>query len=89
MIYFPIKVCIEYIVTELDNSSSAQWLCWIWFDSYCSRCLKGILNCFSQLPKDDEILSQKLREEARAIFLQRRGKNLLNNNELKVCGSRN
>ena len=44
-----------------------------------------ILVCFLQLPRDDEILSQKLREEARAIFLQRRGRQLLNNNELKVC----
>lgn len=48
-------------------------------------CLKCILVCFLQLPKDDEILSQKLREEARASFLQRRGRQLLNNNELKVC----
>jgi hypothetical protein len=46
---------------------------------------KKICICFLQLPKDDEILSQKLREEARAIFLQRRGQQLLNNNELKVC----
>lgn len=46
---------------------------------------KTIVICFLQLPKDDEILSQKLREEARAIFLQRRGRQLLNNNELKVC----
>jgi hypothetical protein len=37
-----------------------------------------------QLPRDDDILSQKLREEARAVFLQRRGRQLLNNNELKV-----
>lgn len=39
---------------------------------------------YFKLPKDDEILSQKLREEARAIFLQRRGRQLLNNNELKA-----
>jgi hypothetical protein len=46
---------------------------------------KKFVICFLQLPKDDEILSQKLREEARAVFLQRRGRQLLNNNELKVC----
>jgi hypothetical protein len=46
---------------------------------------KKIVICLLQLPKDDEIISQKLREEARAIFLQRRGRQLLSNNELKVC----
>ncbi|XP_069691115.1 serine/threonine-protein phosphatase 2A regulatory subunit B'' subunit gamma-like isoform X2 [Periplaneta americana] len=39
---------------------------------------------YFKLPRDDEVLSQKLREEARAIFLQRRGRQLLNNNELKA-----
>ncbi|KAJ9589489.1 hypothetical protein L9F63_017306 [Diploptera punctata] len=39
---------------------------------------------YFKLPKEDEILSQKLREESRAIFLQRRGQQLLNNNELKA-----
>lgn len=38
----------------------------------------------SQLPKEDEILPQKLREETRALFLQRRSRQLLDNNELKA-----
>jgi len=36
------------------------------------------------LPKEDEILPQKLREETRALFLQRRSRQLLDNNELKA-----
>ncbi|XP_066999650.1 serine/threonine-protein phosphatase 2A regulatory subunit B'' subunit gamma [Anabrus simplex] len=39
---------------------------------------------YYKLPKPEEVLGQKLREEARAIFLQRRGRLLLNNNELKA-----
>lgn len=36
------------------------------------------------MPKEDEILPQKLREETRALFLQRRSRQLLDNNELKA-----
>lgn len=39
---------------------------------------------YFKLPKQDDILAQKLREEARAMFLQKRGRQLLNNNELKA-----
>lgn len=39
---------------------------------------------YKPLPRDDEVLQQKLREEARAQFLQRRSKLLLDNAELKV-----
>lgn len=35
------------------------------------------------LPKDEDVLQQKLREEARAHFLQRRSRQLLDNTELK------
>lgn len=38
---------------------------------------------FSKLPKENEILRQKLREETRSNFLQRRSRQLLDNNELK------
>ncbi|CAG0926126.1 unnamed protein product, partial [Notodromas monacha] len=38
---------------------------------------------FYRVPTDDEILRQKLREEARAIFLQRRSRNLVDHDELK------
>lgn len=37
-----------------------------------------------QLPKEDEVLLQKLREESRALFLQRRSRQLLDSNELKA-----
>jgi serine/threonine-protein phosphatase 2A regulatory subunit B'' len=36
----------------------------------------------SQPPRDDQVLQQKLREDARAVFLQRRGSELMDNEEL-------
>ncbi|XP_063242830.1 serine/threonine-protein phosphatase 2A regulatory subunit B'' subunit gamma-like [Bacillus rossius redtenbacheri] len=45
---------------------------------------KIIPKFYHKLPKESEVLSLKLREEARAIFLQRRGKELLSNDELKA-----
>eukprot|EP00088_Acartia_fossae_P021839 TRINITY_DN23209_c0_g1_i1.p1 TRINITY_DN23209_c0_g1~~TRINITY_DN23209_c0_g1_i1.p1 ORF type:complete len:444 (-),score=88.77 TRINITY_DN23209_c0_g1_i1:310-1641(-) len=44
---------------------------------------KVIPRFFKPLPKDEDVLQQKLREEARAHFLQRRSRNLLDNTELK------
>lgn len=44
---------------------------------------KIIPKFYFKLPKEDEILPQKLREETRALFLQRRSRQLLDNNELK------
>lgn len=38
---------------------------------------------YHKLPKSTDILGQKLREEARTLFLQKRSKELLDNNELK------
>jgi serine/threonine-protein phosphatase 2A regulatory subunit B'' len=37
---------------------------------------------FTQLPKEDDLIQQRLREEARAIFLQKKNKELLSNEEL-------
>ncbi|XP_072754292.1 serine/threonine-protein phosphatase 2A regulatory subunit B'' subunit gamma-like [Anoplolepis gracilipes] len=45
---------------------------------------KIIPKFYFKLPKEDEILPQKLREETRALFLQRRSRQLLDNNELKA-----
>lgn len=39
---------------------------------------------YQKLPKNPASLGQKLREEARTIFLQKRSKELLDNNELKA-----
>ncbi len=38
---------------------------------------------YFRVPSDDELLRQKLREEARATFLQRRSRNLVDHDELK------
>lgn len=51
-------------------------------DSNCSY--NRIPKFFFKLPKEDDLLQQKFREEARSIFLQRRSRALLDNNELKV-----
>lgn len=37
-----------------------------------------------QLPAEDEVLLQKLREESRAVLLQRKSRELLDNEELQV-----
>ena len=37
-----------------------------------------------KLPKEDDLLQQRLREEARALFLQKKNKELLSNEELDV-----
>ncbi|KAI8432871.1 hypothetical protein MSG28_013798 [Choristoneura fumiferana] len=44
---------------------------------------KKIPKFYYKLPRPDEVLSQKLREEARAQFLQKKSKELLDNSELK------
>lgn len=41
-------------------------------------------NVSLQLPADDEALLNKLREESRAVFLQRKSRELLDNEELQV-----
>lgn len=45
---------------------------------------KVIPNFHHKLPKNNDMLAQKLREEARTLFLQKRSKELLNNSELKT-----
>ncbi|KAJ0171555.1 hypothetical protein K1T71_013105 [Dendrolimus kikuchii] len=51
-------------------------------DSY-----KRIPKFYFKLPRSDETLAQKLREETRAQFLQKKSKELLDNNELKQLWS--
>ncbi|XP_043241636.1 serine/threonine-protein phosphatase 2A regulatory subunit B'' subunit gamma-like [Amphibalanus amphitrite] len=46
--------------------------------------LKVIPRFYLKPPGDEDILLQKLREEARAVFLQRRSEQLLDNDELKA-----
>nr|XP_019839104.1 PREDICTED: serine/threonine-protein phosphatase 2A regulatory subunit B'' subunit gamma isoform X2 [Bos indicus] len=43
----------------------------------------GILVLRNKLPAEDEVLLQKLREESRAVFLQRKSRELLDNEELQ------
>lgn len=45
---------------------------------------KDIPRFFWKLPPDEDVLRQKLREEARSSFLQRRSRQLLDNSELKA-----
>lgn len=39
---------------------------------------------YYKLPRSNDTLAQKLREEARTLFLQKRSRELLDNNELKA-----
>ncbi|XP_064622288.1 serine/threonine-protein phosphatase 2A regulatory subunit B'' subunit gamma-like isoform X2 [Lineus longissimus] len=48
-----------------------------------NKSYKLIPKFFFKLPSEDELLLQKLREESRAVFLQRRSKELLDNEELQ------
>jgi serine/threonine-protein phosphatase 2A regulatory subunit B'' len=53
---------------------------------YCKKLpntTNGIPRFYNKLPKEDEPLRQKLREESRSNLLKRRSQNLLDNNELK------
>lgn len=52
---------------------------------HCSGTYEVIPYFYSKLPKD--LLAQKLREEARTLFLQKRSKELLDNNELRALWS--
>uniref|UniRef100_A0A8D1KTX5 Protein phosphatase 2 regulatory subunit B''gamma n=1 Tax=Sus scrofa TaxID=9823 RepID=A0A8D1KTX5_PIG len=45
---------------------------------------KTIPRFYYRLPAEDEVLLQKLREESRAVFLQRKSRELLDNEELQV-----
>ncbi|KAF6040024.1 PPP2R3C [Bugula neritina] len=52
-------------------------------DSADSPSYHAIPKFFFKIPSEDELLQQKLREEARAVFLQRRSRQLLDNDELQ------
>ncbi|XP_061424672.1 serine/threonine-protein phosphatase 2A regulatory subunit B'' subunit gamma [Lethenteron reissneri] len=47
------------------------------------KTLKAIPRFYYRLPGEDELLLQKLREESRAVFLQRKSRELLDNEELQ------
>lgn len=53
-----------------------------WTDGEFSKTLK-FPKFFWRLPKENEVLRYKLHEEARSNFLQRKSKNLMDNNELR------
>uniref|UniRef100_H2ZK94 Serine/threonine-protein phosphatase 2A regulatory subunit B'' subunit gamma n=1 Tax=Ciona savignyi TaxID=51511 RepID=H2ZK94_CIOSA len=48
-----------------------------------AKSYKQIPRFHFRLPNDDEVLLQKLREESRAVFLQRKSRELLDNDELQ------
>ena len=47
-----------------------------------SETYRVIPRFFTPLPSEDDLLQQRLREEARALFLQKKNKELLSNEEL-------
>ena len=48
---------------------------------------QSIPRFYFKLPTDEDVLQQKLREESRAVFLQRKSRELLDNDELHVLWS--
>lgn len=56
-------------------------------ENNCTGTYKVIPYFYSKLPKSHDLLAQKLREEARTLFLQKRSKELLDNNELRTLWS--
>uniref|UniRef100_A0A3B5M2T8 Protein phosphatase 2, regulatory subunit B'', gamma n=1 Tax=Xiphophorus couchianus TaxID=32473 RepID=A0A3B5M2T8_9TELE len=65
--------------TELFTKYYSEWRSEVGTDeSY-----KTIPRFYYKLPAEDEVLLQKLREESRAVFLQRKSRELLDNEELQ------
>lgn len=56
-------------------------------ETKCTGTYEVIPYFYSKLPKSHDLLAQKLREEARTLFLQKRSKELLDNNELRALWS--
>ena len=52
--------------------------------SFTGSIFQQYFSFFLQVPDSENILSLKLREEARTVFLQKKSKELLDNNELQV-----
>lgn len=76
---------VAFVFLEADEKSIYLQYC------VCLNCLVVKQLCdddddddVAQLPADDEVLLQKLREESRAVFLQRKSRELLDNEELQV-----
>uniref|UniRef100_A0A3Q3DAR4 Uncharacterized protein n=1 Tax=Hippocampus comes TaxID=109280 RepID=A0A3Q3DAR4_HIPCM len=50
-----------------------------------NKSYKNIPRFYFRLPAEDEVLLQKLREESRAVFLQRKSREPLDHEELQVA----
>lgn len=71
---------LEFSTIEPANGSLAD-------EKKSSGTYKTIPTFYSKLPKSNDLLAQKLREEARTLFLQKRSKELLDNNGLRTLWS--
>uniref|UniRef100_A0A3Q1ETT1 Protein phosphatase 2, regulatory subunit B'', gamma n=1 Tax=Acanthochromis polyacanthus TaxID=80966 RepID=A0A3Q1ETT1_9TELE len=65
--------------TELFTKYYTEWK----EGSHREQSYKTIPRFYYRLPAEDEVLLQKLREESRAVFLQRKSRELLDNEELQ------
>lgn len=72
------------ITKNLDSNASNDLL---ENEKKCNGTYEVIPYFYSKLPKGHDLLAQKLREEARTLFLQKRSKELLDNNELRTLWS--
>jgi len=67
----------EYFVEYYNNLKPCT-------GSFDEQSYSRIPRFYFKVPKEEEVLPHKLREEARAMFLQSRSRQLLDNNELKA-----
>lgn len=68
---------------EIEDEHFQKYMTEFTYKADNKKC-QGIPKFFWKLPQDNELLQQKLREETRSSFLQRRSRELLDNNELKA-----
>lgn len=78
----PVKTADEMQEEEMETFKKL-YSKWKGTDEFNNSSYTVIPKFYFKLPNEDEFLQQKLREEARAVFLQRRSKDLLDNEELQ------
>ncbi|CAL8102838.1 unnamed protein product [Calicophoron daubneyi] len=69
---------------SVDQLFKKYYLSWGGRESDLSADADELPGFFQRVPQDDEILPQKLREEARAVLLERKSHELLENDELQA-----
>lgn len=77
-----VKVLTDSSEANDDEKKEAYDLYEKWKDTQ-SLSMEAIPKFYFKIPRDEDSLRQKLREEARAVFLERKNRELLDNEDLK------